>query len=462
MNYRRSTSGTLAVLVCLLLSQGTRAQAINEFQNGTADPAVRRSQEPTVGSGSRGNKTVSVVGHGATMSAAREDAIRQAMQETMRQLIVVDRAVNGDKVTRDKVLSTMNGYVEAFEQTDVKQTDTGVDLAANVTVSPTRIENYLGATGSSGGSIAGQSIVADQAREEAARQARAEIFAHLLQGFPSDSMRFTVDRIGANPQDTMSFVVQGTLELTPEYFKAVSSGIVAMSTQQVPMARPDLGGKPGGGVKRYVEEAVYRNMTLSGQDVACIDGGANVGSQSSGACFTLPNANYRSALHLPSSTGVNAFPGLMFALRFLDNSGSSVDNEMIGADCIMSYGYVLDPSKVGPDKYSPAYLPAVLPALERSGTHSNLQFGIYSLHLRVTFVLPLAAVNIAKASKVVVMPVAPLDQNGGSYEIYDTNTQLHHSPPTKFALDFVSDPVTKDKVCGEPLDAAAQRVMLSK
>jgi type IV secretory pathway TrbF-like protein len=80
------------------------------------------------------DKTVRVLGHGVNVSEARQDAIRQALQETMKQLVVVDRAVSADAIIRDKVLSTMNGYVEHFSEIKIVKEDGNVTVEADVTV----------------------------------------------------------------------------------------------------------------------------------------------------------------------------------------------------------------------------------------------------------------------------------------------------------------------------------------
>src|SRR5262245_8078191 len=79
--------------------------------------------------------TVSVTGTGATIDDAKTDAIRRALQRTMKQLVVVDRIVNQDTMLLNKVMSTMNGYIETFRQKGVRKTEMGFAVDAEVTVS---------------------------------------------------------------------------------------------------------------------------------------------------------------------------------------------------------------------------------------------------------------------------------------------------------------------------------------
>jgi hypothetical protein len=71
------------------------------------------------------NVTVFVTGSGPSIDDAKTDAIRQALQLTMRQLVIVDRVISGDTVVRDRVMSTMNGYIEQFTPKDIHRTNIG-------------------------------------------------------------------------------------------------------------------------------------------------------------------------------------------------------------------------------------------------------------------------------------------------------------------------------------------------
>ncbi|MBF0108783.1 MAG: hypothetical protein HQL76_06370 [Magnetococcales bacterium] len=90
--------------------------------------------------------SITVTGNGATLDEARNDAIRLALQQTMSQLVVVDRAISNNAVLRDKVMSTMNGYIDAIKERKVEKTTTGFSFTADISVSASRITNFLGIT----------------------------------------------------------------------------------------------------------------------------------------------------------------------------------------------------------------------------------------------------------------------------------------------------------------------------
>ncbi|MGH9550251.1 MAG: hypothetical protein ACRD3W_12795, partial [Terriglobales bacterium] len=92
------------------------------------------------------NITVVVTGDGASIDEAKTDAIRQALQQSMRQLVIAERTIRGNSILRDKVMSTMNGYIDRFQQRDLKKIGSGYSVTAEITVSASRIENFLGVT----------------------------------------------------------------------------------------------------------------------------------------------------------------------------------------------------------------------------------------------------------------------------------------------------------------------------
>jgi hypothetical protein len=145
---------------------------------------------------------VEVTGVGATLSEARMDAIRQALQRTMQQLVVVDRLIKDDKVVIDKIYSSLNGYVENVKEVEVRQDTNSVAIKAEVTVSPTRIVNFAKIMGGATTEISGGSILGEAQREIEARAVRGEMFARLFRGVPNDAfdLQTNVHPANDNPQ----------------------------------------------------------------------------------------------------------------------------------------------------------------------------------------------------------------------------------------------------------------------
>jgi hypothetical protein len=468
-----SYSAVASVLPTSSTISGKGTAFVNPFQN-TSSQAASNNQTAESATGGQtlvpvlappADATVSVTGYGSSPYEARNDAIRVALQETMKQLIVVDRSIEGDTITRNKIMSTMNGYVQSFDQISLKFTNGSYALAANVTVSPSRIENYLGVDSTGGTSINGESVSADINREQEQQKAEIEIFAHLLRGYPTDAMEVTVTGISPNPTDTSTFILSAKLEVSKTFFHSVTQGIAALAANQVPISGRQINTRPQNDLG--LEYGSFANAAFQVNTV-CVDGGSNVLEPGSGTCFELPAANYLSQMFLPQSfsfAGLTVFPVLEFALRFLDKNGNSVDGDVIGADCFVVPGYVNNELNQF-QKPMLAYLPTDFGLFNSQSSNENhLGLSIYDYPLDINFVLPISSVNLEHVSEVAAVAALPIDTNNSLNYTYDIDTlspNLQDTPPSLFAMDLVSPPVTKDKVCGEPLDEAAARVMISR
>jgi hypothetical protein len=168
-----------------------------------------------------GNVTVTVTGTGITIDAARTDAVRQALQQTIVQLVVVERAIRNDRLVRDSVISTMNGYVEEFHEKSVRKEDSEFLIDADVTISASRIENFIGVASGGSASLNGSSLLAEANREAAQRKARGEIFDRLLRGFPSELLDVRVTAIKPDDANPNSFAIDLEYGFKKEFKKAL-------------------------------------------------------------------------------------------------------------------------------------------------------------------------------------------------------------------------------------------------
>jgi hypothetical protein len=169
---------------------------------GTLASTIAPAQDP--------QQTVRVTGRGATPYEARQDAIRQALQAAVKQLVVSQQVVQNDKLILDRISSTMNGFVNRF--TTVGTTRDGKDflIDAEVEVSTSRVRNYVGSVSGSRVRIDSESILAAVEQEKLARNAAGEVAAGLFRDFPmrvieSGPPRFSIDP--ADP-DRVNFEVQ--------------------------------------------------------------------------------------------------------------------------------------------------------------------------------------------------------------------------------------------------------------
>jgi hypothetical protein len=183
----------------------------------------------------RNNTVVRVKGYGATESEARQDAVRAALQQTMQQLIVTDRVINDDQIVRDKIMSTMNGYVENFTPIGSGQVNGGAFVEADVTVSPSRITNFIASGASTTTGVDGSSLFAESRREMDQQRSKGAIFDKLLDGFPGSVMKASVVSIAPDDKKAGDFIVKVEVSYSDEWVRSFTSGLQALSINTVPV-----------------------------------------------------------------------------------------------------------------------------------------------------------------------------------------------------------------------------------
>ncbi len=182
------------------------------------------------------NITVSVNGSGPSIDEAKTDAVRQALQVTMKQLIVVDRAISGNTILRDKVMSTMNGYIESINIRNIQQGTNAVSVKADITVSSSRIENFIGIPSGPSGEVEGGGLftevnrrLAQNKAEELQARARGEIFDRVLRGYPTADIEAKILSVGLEKESADWMNVQLELVYKPTFVKTLMGTIAAFS-----------------------------------------------------------------------------------------------------------------------------------------------------------------------------------------------------------------------------------------
>ncbi len=185
---------------------------------------ISSSAQVSLADSSGGNKAIiKTVGTGSTIDEARNDAIRQALQETMQQLIVVDRIIKDDQIIRDKIMSTMNGYIEDFKELSIEKEENNIKMMAEVTVSRSRIENFIAPGNANVGNVSGSGLFAESQREIVQRKVRGEIFDRLFRGFPSEVMEVKIDAIKPDVHDPSVFNLFVTVSYSKSWINALMS-----------------------------------------------------------------------------------------------------------------------------------------------------------------------------------------------------------------------------------------------
>lgn len=152
--------------------------------------------------------SVETKGIGKGYEEARADAVRKAMERVLPQLVVADRTIGDNTVLRDRVISTSNGFVEEYEELSVIDSDFGYQVKAKVTVSATRIRNFVGVTTSGSGGFEGTLLGAEIQRrelqiqaEENQRRARTQILERVFERWPLAAMELELVEIEIDPRD---------------------------------------------------------------------------------------------------------------------------------------------------------------------------------------------------------------------------------------------------------------------
>ena len=255
------------------------------------------------------NVTVSVRGTGASIEEARTDAIRQALQQTITQLVVVDRAINNSKVLRDNVISTMNGYVEKFHEKAVGKEANRFSVLADVTISSSRIENFIGVTSGGAAPLDGSSLLGEANRESAQRKARGEIFDRLFRGFPSEIVDVKILAIRPNDRDPGSLSIKLEYGLKPLFKKSLIDTLRVLSQISCNKMPPSAGFDRECDDFYYAHDAANRDYDFVG-----------VLDENSKKYMLLKPGNYCSFC----SAFLGRGGSILLLARFIDDAGGSV------------------------------------------------------------------------------------------------------------------------------------------
>jgi hypothetical protein len=150
--------------------------------------------------GAKTSSSATVTGEGDSYWDARQDCVRQALQQTIAQLVIADRRIENDRVIRDSILSTMNGFVDSFEV--IKQTSERgkVRLEAKITVSVSGIENFVLSSGKGSAKFDANAVLGNLQRDDLMRASNSEIVSRLFEGFPGRAFEVQVKKIIPDPQ----------------------------------------------------------------------------------------------------------------------------------------------------------------------------------------------------------------------------------------------------------------------
>ncbi len=178
------------------------------------------------------SQIVTVTGRGATMYEARVDAIRQALQQTVKQLVLAHRVVQNDRVALDQIASTMNGYVSRFTPKSTTTVNGVVNVEADVEVSESRVENFLATTTGGQTQINTSNVLASVQREVLARRARSEVLVGLFASFPQGALEASPPTVTIDQRDPNRLNVTHRAWISPLYIRHLKEGLRSLGARR--------------------------------------------------------------------------------------------------------------------------------------------------------------------------------------------------------------------------------------
>ena len=172
---------------------------------------------------------VVVTGQGQSYWEAREDCVRQALQQSLSQLVIADRRIEDDKIVRDSILSTMNGFVESFKVVNQSTDGSHVQIKAEVQISTSGIENFVLTSGKGSAKIDGNNLLANINRDDLVRISNSNILKRLFDGFPSRAFDVKVAKVSIDPQNRGVILVTVQVQANRQFIKNLKSGLIAIS-----------------------------------------------------------------------------------------------------------------------------------------------------------------------------------------------------------------------------------------
>ena len=181
----------------------------------------------------QGETALRITGQGETSYEARQDAVRQALQMAVDQLVISQQVVENDRLTLDKISSTMNGFVSAFTPIRSYSENGIVFLEADIIVSQSRIENFIGWTKGARANISSDNILASVQAERLARTARAEMIAALFRDFPARSLESSPASFSLNPVNPDLIDYQVEVRWSPSFLRSLEEGLKTLGAEHV-------------------------------------------------------------------------------------------------------------------------------------------------------------------------------------------------------------------------------------
>lgn len=159
---------------------------------GSVVNIVRLSMD--LGDGKRVYYKVTVRGEGPTFEKARAEALRVAVAEAVGEVIASQVETNGDRVTRDEIISYSSGYVDKYVVDSRVQNGDKVEVELTVYVANSKIANRLLGSSAGEGKIDGDRHSTQISTIVEEGQNKQRLLGAVIRDYPQRAFKMTVGK----------------------------------------------------------------------------------------------------------------------------------------------------------------------------------------------------------------------------------------------------------------------------
>lgn len=413
---------------------------------GPMTPASGQAQQ----NAAEQKRTVVVTGRGPTVAEAQKDAVREALQQVVKQLVFMERRIENDKLVRNRIMSTMNGYVDGLRvlRKEHKPAEGMFTMEAEITVSTSRIVNFLASTAGASAGLQGGLLSADASREIGQREVRGLIFDRLLTGLPGSAIELFFGSPLPDERDPTQFVFPVTARLSAAWLASLRTGLQALSIGQASEE-----GRNAESRSSSLAMHMQRRQGPVGSSAFCM-----TIRETRSDCFLLPPGDYGRTTMIgrqESQTTRFESPHLLLALRFVNAAGASTI--VAGRPCLVRELVAQrreSTSANGRRGFTAAGRIRLI--RENNPSHPLDQRYRFSTDEVVgTVTIKAAEVDLASSVKYAAVAVFGARQFSGYTSMHSGNIRPPFDDPgLLFVPDVAAAAVSRARVCGEMLDDA--------
>lgn len=205
--------------------------------------------------------TVRVEGYGATRQAAKQDALRNACEQSLRTLVISEREHKNYETIKDEILIACSGYVSDYKVIDAQSYDGQVILTMDVTVSDSKIADRFVVKNYDQSEVQGEVISDSYDSYMEGKLANQNILSNVLDGFSKYAFNIEQGKISFTNDRYNNLVmsIQYKVYWNPNYVRALHESLDA---NKFANTRHPLTEIAYGALKRRVESVTYRHVSF--------------------------------------------------------------------------------------------------------------------------------------------------------------------------------------------------------